>query len=142
MSMLQVNQLKDVVAKKEAEIAGLHKTEAERLEKAENAENTDKSKPGKPTNASKPRRHTRTEPQPPKNRKTTVENGNANAEVCLISSRFNVLCMPLYWSSSYIYALLVSGANWISMPLKRLPQQSIPLVPMKSVNVIMPSCEF
>lgn len=93
--MLQVNQLKEVVGKKEAEIAVLHTT-VERLEKADDTENNEKSKSGKP--ASKPRRRTRNEAQPQKTRKISTENGsaNANAEVCLISSRFNVLCMPLH----------------------------------------------
>jgi len=109
--MLQVNQLKEVAAKREAEIAVLHST-VEQLEKADNPNNTDKSKPGKPTNASKPRLRTRNEPQTQKNRKTTAENGNANAEVCLISSRFNVLCMPFHWSISI--CLLVSSANRIT----------------------------
>lgn len=88
--MFQVYQLKEVVAKRDAEIAILNNTIKEQLEKADNIANTEKVK-GKPTNASKPRRRTSNEAQAQKGRKTTTENGNANAEVCLISSRFNVL---------------------------------------------------
>jgi len=86
--MFQVNQLKDVVTKKDAEIAVLHTT-VEQLEKVDNTDNPDPKSKSKPTNSSKPRRHTRNETQPQKNRKMTAENGNANAEVCLISSRSN-----------------------------------------------------
>lgn len=89
MSMFQVHQLKEVVAKKDTELAILNQTIKEQLEKADNNANIEKVK-AKPTNASKPRRHTSNEAQAQKGRKTT-ENGNANAEVCLISSRFNVL---------------------------------------------------
>ncbi|KAG0554695.1 hypothetical protein KC19_12G111400 [Ceratodon purpureus] len=75
----QVYQLKEVVAKRDAEIAILNNTIKEQLEKADNIANTEKVK-GKPTNASKPRRRTSNEAQAQKGRKTTTENGNANAE--------------------------------------------------------------
>lgn len=104
MSMLQVNQLRDVVSKKEAEITVLHTT-IEQLEKVDDTAKPEKSKP-KPTNASKPRRRTSNEPPPQRGRKTTTENGNANAEVCVISSRFNVLCMPLHTNSHATSAFL------------------------------------
>lgn len=88
--MLQVYQLKEVVVKKESEIAILNQTIKEQLEKGENSANTEKVK-GKPTNASKPRRRTSNEAQAQKSRKPTTENGNANAEVCMNSRRFNAV---------------------------------------------------
>ena len=83
--MFQVYQLKEVVAKKEAEIAILNQTIKERLEKADNTASTEKAK-SKSTNASKPRRRTSNEAQAQKSRKPTTGNGNSSAEVCFISS--------------------------------------------------------